>query len=100
MKYSIVTFGGNVLPAVWPVDSTTQEGAVQEAKDMYKSRLSVIPGLLIDWEGGKVLRLLVNEMGENAEVYDNAGELFGIATTAEHFQEIAAAREARGAAEG
>jgi len=95
MKYSIVTFGGNVLPAVWPAQSTTQEGAMQEAKDMYKSRLSVIPGLLIDWEQGKVLRLLVNQMGENAEVYDNASELFGIATTAEHFEEIAAARDAR-----
>jgi hypothetical protein len=94
MKYSIVTFSGNVLPAVWPVESDTKEGAMEEAKAMYKERLSVVPGLLIDWEAGKVLRLLVNNMGENAEIYDNAGELFGIATTAEHFERIAEARDA------
>lgn len=95
MKYSIVTFSGNVLPAVWSVESDTQEGAMEEAKAMYKSRVSVVPGLLIDWEAGKVLRLLVNQAGENAEIYDNAGELFGIATTAEHFEEIAKARDAQ-----
>jgi hypothetical protein len=94
MKYSIVTFSGNVLPAVWPVKSDTEDGAMEEAKAMYKERLSVVPGLLIDWEAGKVLRLLVNQMGENAKIYDNAGELFGIATTAEHFEQIAEARDA------
>ena len=93
MKSSIVTFSGNVLPAVWPVQADTQEGAMEEAKAMYKERLSVVPGLLIDWEAGKVLRLLVNQLGENAEIYDNAGELFGIATTAEHFERIAEARD-------
>jgi hypothetical protein len=95
MRFSIVTFGGYVLPAVWPASADTEEGALEEAKAMYKSRLSVVPGLLIDWEQGKVLRLLVNEMGENGEIYDNAGELFGIATTAEHFEEIAQAMEAK-----
>ena len=94
MKYSIVTFGGNVLPAVWPVEATTEQGALEEAKAMYSARLSVVPGLLIDWEAGKALRLLVNQLGENAEIYDNDGELVGIATTAGHFEEIAKARDA------
>ena len=94
MKYSIVTFGGNVLPAVWPVEATTEQGALEEAKSMYASRLSIVPALLIDWEAGKALRLLVNQAGKSGEIYDNAGELFGIATTVEHFEEIANARNA------
>ena len=94
MRYSIVAFGGNVLPAVWPVEATTEEDALEEAKAMYASRLSIIPALLIDWEAGKALRLMVNQAGKNGKIYDNAGELFGIATTFEHFEEIANARDA------
>lgn len=94
MRYSIVTFGGNVLPAVWPASADTEEGALEEAKVMYKSRLSVVPGLLIDWEARDAKRIVVNQAGEGGVIYDNAGELFGIATTAEHFEEIAQAMEA------
>lgn len=93
MRYSIVTFSGNVLPAVWPVNSDTEEGAMAEARAMYESRVTVIPGLLIDWEAGKVLRITLNHTKNTAETFDNAGELFGIATTAEHFEQIAEARD-------
>ena len=64
-----------------------------EARAMYESRVTVIPGLLIDWEAGKVLRITLNNSKKTAETFDNAGELFGIATTAEHFEQIAEARD-------
>ena len=94
MRFSIVTFGGYLLPAVWPADASTEQDALEEAKAMYASRLGAVPGLLIDWETKSAKRLVVSDSGDSGEIYDNAGELFGIATTSEHFEEIANARNA------
>ena len=96
MSYSIVSFGGNVLPAVWPVKADTQEGALEEAKQMYASRVSVLPALLIDWDAKHVLRLMITNAGKKGVVFDNAGELFGIATTPQNFEEIAQVKESQG----
>jgi len=82
-----------VLPAVWPVESDTEEGALVEAKALYESRITVPPALLIDWESQKVRRIVVNTNMDVAQLSDTAGELFGIATTAEQIERIAAARD-------
>jgi hypothetical protein len=94
MRYSIVSFSGNVLPSVWDAKSDNEEGALQEALAMYSSRVSVVPGLLIDWQEGNVKRIVLNLFDQEAATLDNAKELFGIATTAEHFEKIAQAMEA------
>ena len=94
MRYSIVTFSGNVLPAVWDVESETEEGALQEAMAMYSSRVSVVPGLIIDWDEKHVKRIVISILSNSVQTLDNAGELFGISTTAEHFEQIAEARDA------
>ena len=95
MRYSIVSFSGNVLPSVWDAKSDNEEGALQEALAMYSSRVSVVPGLLIDWQEGNVERIVLNLFDQEAATLDNAKELFGIATTAEHFENIAQAMEER-----
>jgi hypothetical protein len=95
MRYSIVSFSGNVLPSVWDAKSDNEEGALQEALAMYSSRVSVVPGLLIDWQEGNVKRIVLNLFDQEAATLDNAKELFGIATTAEHFENIAQAMEER-----
>jgi hypothetical protein len=94
MRYSIVSFSGNVLPSVWDAKSDNEEGALQEALAMYSSRVSVVPGLLIDWQEGNVKRIVLNLFDQEAATLDNAKELFGIATTAGHFEKIAQAMEA------
>jgi hypothetical protein len=95
MRYSIVSFSGNVLPSVWDAESDSEEGALQEALALYSSRVSVVPGLLIDWQEGNVKRIVLNLFDQEAATLDNAKELFGIATTAEHFENIAQAMEER-----
>ena len=94
MRYSIVSFSGNVLPSVWDAKSDNEEGALQEALAMYSSRVSVVPGLLIDWQESNVKRIVLNLFDQEAATLDNAKELFGIATTAGHFEKIAQAMEA------
>lgn len=99
MSYSIITMGGNLLPAVWPVSATTQEEALKEAHEMRVSKLHLHPALLIDWEQGGVVRIAVSSNPDvEPEIFDNAGELFGIATTSEYFEEIANALDAKVAA--
>lgn len=93
MKYSIVSFSGNVLPAVWDAKGDTEEAVLQEAMEMYKARLSIVPALLINWEQAHVKRIVISVIRDSVETIDNAKELFGIATTAEHFEEIAKANE-------
>lgn len=94
MKYSIVSFSGNVLPSVWDAKSDTEEGALQEALAMYSARVSVVPGLLIDWQEKNVKRIVLNLFDQEVATLDNARELFGIATTAENFEKIENARNA------
>ena len=98
MRYSIVSFSGNLLPSVWDAESDSEEGALNEALAMYSSRVSVVPGLLIDWQEGNVKRIVLDYFEQDAATLDNARELFGIATTAKHFEKIADAREAEVAA--
>ena len=93
MRYSIVSFSGNVLPSVWDAESGSEEGALQEALAMHSSRVSVVPGLLIDWQESNVKRIVLNYFDQEAATLDNAKELFGISTTAEHFEQIAKAAE-------
>lgn len=93
MRYSIVTFSGNVLPAVWDVQSETEEGALEEAMAMYSSRVSVVPGLIIDWDEKHAKRIVISLLNKSVQTFDNAGELFGISTTAENFEAIAMARD-------
>ena len=95
MRYSIVSFSGNLLPSVWDAKSDTEEGALQEALAMYSSRVSVVPGLLIDWQENNVKRIVLNFFDQEVATLDNARELFGIATTAENFEDIAQATEER-----
>tara|TARA_B100001059_G_C17621092_1_gene469561 strand:- start:240 stop:539 length:300 start_codon:yes stop_codon:yes gene_type:complete len=94
MRYSIVSFSGNVLPSVWDAKSDNEEGALQEALAMYSARVSIVPGLLIDWQEGNVKRVVLNLFDQEVATLDNARELFGIATTAEHFEDIVQAMEA------
>lgn len=95
MKYSIVALGPHLLPSVWPVESSTESGVLAEAKEMRMSKLHLHPALLIEWDSMSVKRLAVSSNPEQEpKIMDNAGELFGIATTAEHFEEIAQAIEA------
>lgn len=93
MRYSIINFSGNLLPSVWDAESDTEEGALQEALAMYSSRLSVIPAILLDWQESHAKRIVLNYMDLEVATLDNAGELFGISTTAEHFEQIARARD-------
>ena len=89
MSYSIVTMGGNLLPAVWPVSATTQDEALKEAHEMRVSQLHLHPALLIDWDEKVAFRIGVSSDPDiEPKIFDNAGKLFGIATTAEHFEQI------------
>ena len=72
MRYSIVSFSGNLLPSVWDAKSDTEEGALQEALAMYSSRVSVVPGLLIDWQENNVKRIVLNFFDQEVATLDNA----------------------------
>ena len=97
MRYSIISFSGNLLPSVWDAKSETEEGALKEALEMYTSRISVIPALLLDWQESHAKRIVLDYMGQKVAALDNAKELFGIATTAQYFEQIADARDAEAA---
>ena len=94
MRYSIINFNGNLLPSVWDCESDAEEGALQEALAMHSSRISTFPGLLIDWQEGQAKRIVLDYFNQEVAALDNAKELFGIATTAEYFEQIADARDA------
>lgn len=93
-RYSIINFSGILLPSVWDCESDTEEGALQEALAMHSSRLSTMPGLLIDWQEKHAKRIVLDYFNQEVATLDNAKELFGIATTAEWFEQIADASEA------
>ena len=93
MRYSIINFSGNLLPSVWDCESDTEEGALQEAMAMHSSRVSTFPGLLIDWQESHAKRIVLDYLNQEVATLDNAKELFGISTTAEHFEQIAEAAE-------
>ena len=93
MRYSIINFSGNLLPSVWDCESDTEEGALQEALAMHSSRVSTFPGLLIDWQESHAKRIVLDYLNQEVAALDNANELFGISTTAEHFEQIAEAAE-------
>ena len=95
MRYSIVSFSGSLLPSVWDAKSDNEQGALYEALAMYSARVSVVPGLLIDWQESNVKRIVLDLFDEEVATLDNARELFGIATTAENFENIAQAMEER-----
>jgi hypothetical protein len=95
MRYALISFSGNLLPSVWPAESDTEEGALKEALAMHSSRLSIIPALIIDWQESHVKRIVLDYLNQEVATLDNASELFGIATTAKYFEEIANARDAR-----
>ena len=92
-RYSIINFSGNLLPSVWDAESDSEEGALQEALDMHSSRISTFPGLLIDWQESHAKRIVLDYFNQEVATLDNAKELFGIATTAEYFEQIAEAAE-------
>lgn len=90
MKFSILTVGGNLLPAVWPSNSETEEGLLAEAKEMRMSQLHLHPALVINWDEKSVKRLSVSiSPDREPKIFDNAGEIFGIATSLENFEDIA-----------
>ena len=97
-RYSIINFSGILLPSVCDCESDTEEGALQEALSMHSSRLSTFPGLLIDWQENHAKRIVLDYLNQEVATLDNAKELFGIATTAEWFEQIADASEAEVAA--
>jgi hypothetical protein len=94
MKYSIISFGGSVLPVTWDAESTTESGVLEEARKMYDSSMTIVPSLLISWDEGRAKRIVLGGPEGDGMILDNAGELFGIATTAEYFEEIVQAMEA------
>jgi hypothetical protein len=94
MKYSIITSGPNLMPAVWPATAQTEVELLAEAQEMKLSQLHLHPMMIIDWEARHVKRIATSLDPEGeAKIFDNAGELFGIATTIENFEEIARARD-------